>query len=675
MGTKIEDYINDVSDQKTRRAIQKVFDNLGSLLADDSLKQKSLDRDYTFEEFESCPIVARKDTGGSPEASMTTTIVKELRADHATMKTSYDKMITLVTELRLDHLSSGTSYQPWLTEVDGDLDDINDYLDLLGQDGILEGDPGCVQGSSDTTKLKLAGSIRYQIGGLEYYSGSAALETEPPTGEITGSKWGAYRMDLNQSGALTVTRKGDPMAYDNEEDALLSLGSVATTANSIDVGYCALDAAAGGFTSQTDQPHSGDATVDTSAYYDVHVPRYKNGLNTAATVACANSVATLNISAINANANGLKLSEIAAAATQALDDADTVTNAKWGGWLLVVDPAGTGTYLLASDGIAGTASTMAHNDKAAVDTALDLVERRVPAHCVPIARIYLDNTSGANAWTGNTDNWDHDTAVTTTEVYPVVHDRTSGKTRSIIRPTIPSTVNAAVPAGIGAPVSGAGPDTLTANTDPVGTAGDENLLIFDDNIFEYHVLGTQTISAPVRSATGLNVGMDQTENDGVEVTQGILANSRSAFVVGTSKPFCLKVKFTIPDVSGTDDCLVGFRLAEAYQADVDDYNDMAALNVVSGDIEIHTILNDATTGETDTTDDWANTETHTLEIYVDSNGVTTFKIDGEAPSTTATFTFDDGDTVVPFFYFLHDSDKADALTLVSWECGLTSACS
>jgi len=403
-----------------------------------------------------CPVAARIDSweGLGTWLEEMLTLVTEHKLDIGTIATWEGKAKTLVEELRTDHLSSGTSYQVWATEVDSDLDDINDFLDHMNQDGILSGNPAVVDGTSDTTKLRLAGTdILYQIGG-RIYKCYTALETEPPTGEITENKWGAYRMDLNASGTLTVTRKANPMAYDNEEDAILSLASVARTANSIDVGYLALDAATGGFTAQTDNPEVGSAAVDAVTYTDVHVARWRNGLNTAATVAVADGAATLNISAINADVDGVKLSEIAAAATQALDDADTVTHTKWGGWLLVVDPAGTGTYCLAADGVAGTASTMAYANQAAVDTALDLVQERIPAMCCPIARIYLDNTSGANAWVGGTDDWDHDTAVATATVYPVVHSRVADDTYSIIRPTIPASITCDVPAGIGSAVTG-----------------------------------------------------------------------------------------------------------------------------------------------------------------------------------------------------------------------------
>ena len=104
------------------------------------------------------------------------------------------------------------------------------------------------------------------------------------------------------------------------------------------------------------------------------------------------------------------------------------------------------------------------------------------------------------------------------------------------------------------------------------STGNENVMKFEDNIFEYHVLGTgQTISAPSIVATGLLVSLDQANNEGMEMGQGITAKSRSAFVVGTAEPFFIKARFTIADVSGTDDCAVGFRLAAAYQAKIENY--------------------------------------------------------------------------------------------------------
>jgi len=172
---------------------------------------------------------------------------------------------------------------------------------------------------------------------------------------------------------------------------------------------------------------------------------------------------------------------------------------------------------------------------------------------------------------------------------------------------------------------------------------------------------------------GWDINGDETQSDGAEVTNGIQSTSPCAFTVGTDGPFHFKCRFRITDADGTGECAVGFRKAEAYQdaVAVDDYDEMAAFNVQAGVINIETILNNATTDTTDTTeDDWANNETHDLGIFVDRDGAVTFTYDGSAPAATATFSFDADEVVVPFFAFLHNSGIADNIQLVEWDCGL-----
>lgn len=202
-----------------------------------------------------------------------------------------------------------------------------------------------------------------------------------------------------------------------------------------------------------------------------------------------------------------------------------------------------------------------------------------------------------------------------------------------------------------------------------GTAGDENVLMFPTTAFEYHILGTQTILAPSLTSTGLDIEMDQTDNDGIELSHGITEQCPVSFEIGTDPAFFFRVRFSIADVSVLDECAVGFREAEAYQANIDDYTDMAVLNVISGDIKIETILNNAATVTTDTTDNWLDAETHELKVLVSSSGVVTYQIDSNAPTVTAAYTFADGLVVVPFFYFLHAATAACPLILQDWECG------
>jgi len=203
-----------------------------------------------------------------------------------------------------------------------------------------------------------------------------------------------------------------------------------------------------------------------------------------------------------------------------------------------------------------------------------------------------------------------------------------------------------------------------------GTTGDENLMVLNNSIWEYHILGTQTIVAPSMGATGINVSLDATDNDGAEFCLGISPFNKGVFTVGTSPAFFARLVFTIADVSDTDDCAFGFRKVEAYQANIDDYDEMAALNVISGDIKIETILNNAATVTTDTTLNWADTATHELEVRVSAAGVVTFMVDGSIPATTAAYTFDDGEVVVPFFYFLHVASSTAGIILKEFECGL-----
>lgn len=207
---------------------------------------------------------------------------------------------------------------------------------------------------------------------------------------------------------------------------------------------------------------------------------------------------------------------------------------------------------------------------------------------------------------------------------------------------------------------------------PTGATGDENMLMLNYSTWEYHILGTQDILAPTMGTGGLNIAMDQTNDDGVELCLGINAANRGVFVVGTAPAFFARMRFTIGDVSGTDDCAFGFRKVEAYQANLDDYEEMACLNVISGDIKIETILNDGSTTTTDTTDNWADAAEHELEVRVSAAGVVSYKIDGRDPTTTATtaFTFDDDEVVVPFFYFLNAANLVDTLVLKEFECGL-----
>ncbi len=202
-----------------------------------------------------------------------------------------------------------------------------------------------------------------------------------------------------------------------------------------------------------------------------------------------------------------------------------------------------------------------------------------------------------------------------------------------------------------------------------GTAQVANIMHVGETHFEYAAIGTATILSPDQGVLGLDIGMDQTNNHGVELTLGNSVLSSFAFVAGTDA-FYLRVKANIADVSGTDGFAVGFRKVQAYAAAIATYTDKACLNAISGLIKSQTLLNNAGGAITDTLLTWADAETHTFELRVGVNRIVTYLVDGVVTYVPPTFTFDVSDSLIPFLWFIHDTDVAGAVEIIEWECGL-----
>lgn len=175
---------------------------------------------------------------------------------------------------------------------------------------------------------------------------------------------------------------------------------------------------------------------------------------------------------------------------------------------------------------------------------------------------------------------------------------------------------------------------------------------------EYNIIGTQTIVAPLLTSVGLDIALDNTNGDGTEWNNGITARNPLAFVVGTDGAFYIKSTFKVQDASGANPLIVGWRKAEAFTADFNDYNDLAAVGIqgTAAKIQLATIQTNAATVVTDTTQTWGDTESHTLAVYVSASGVVTYKIDDAAPTAVAAYTFTSGLTLIPFVLFKQASD-------------------
>ena len=213
-----------------------------------------------------------------------------------------------------------------------------------------------------------------------------------------------------------------------------------------------------------------------------------------------------------------------------------------------------------------------------------------------------------------------------------------------------------------------------------GAAGVVSTHQYDDGLKLYwSSLGTNTIgNQPLQVAAGMNYQYDNASNEGWNWS---LANSLNKsnidagrgierYLIG-SDAFYARLTFSIADVSNTDDTFFGFRKVQAPVA-IDSYTDVASIGIITSANpaaqQICTALNNAAMTETDTTDTLADGVVTTWEVYVSSAGVVTYKIDGAAPSTTATFTFDSGDYVTPFMHML-GAGAQGAVTLISLDHG------
>tara|TARA_R100001594_G_scaffold93924_2_gene128138 strand:+ start:14 stop:811 length:798 start_codon:yes stop_codon:yes gene_type:complete len=212
---------------------------------------------------------------------------------------------------------------------------------------------------------------------------------------------------------------------------------------------------------------------------------------------------------------------------------------------------------------------------------------------------------------------------------------------------------------------------------------DDGLKLFVQNI------GTQTAgtkNAPIGHANGMDYSYDNTNNEGIQWAladpnaKGHWAGSKKQKYRVGEAAFEASLMFGIEDVSGADECGFGFRKVEAFQAAIDDYDEMAAFNIVSGDIKTETIINGATTVTTDLTSgggdgagNWANAAYHRLTVKVSAAGAVTYSIDGgSSPTGAVAYSFDAGEIITPFFYYLNDSDVAGTIILGEFSHGRTA---
>lgn len=232
------------------------------------------------------------------------------------------------------------------------------------------------------------------------------------------------------------------------------------------------------------------------------------------------------------------------------------------------------------------------------------------------------------------------------------------------------------------------------------TLGNDNTtaaLAFGSNSLELYyeqanadITGTRLVDA--NCTNGFEVPLDNTDADGIEITQGILADASApyAFTIGTDGPFKFEVKLGIPNASDYH-VAMGFRINAAYVADIANttpatcasnmeaaYTDKAIFNFEgAGDgsataADGHIITsNDNVDVDTDVAASWADDAVKTLTVKVSSAGAVTYEIDGTAVADAVAFSFDSTDVVIPFMRISRVAATADTPPILNyWYCGL-----
>lgn len=223
-------------------------------------------------------------------------------------------------------------------------------------------------------------------------------------------------------------------------------------------------------------------------------------------------------------------------------------------------------------------------------------------------------------------------------------------------------------------------------TAPIAQGTTVNMHTGKGQPWEWFTTTAQSL-APTWSATnGVEIALDQVDNESVElVPGGNNASNPLAFVAGTDPNFFFRAKFKIADADGMDQFGIGFRKQEAFAVPTSFlttgdgiYTDFFLLGFAAtvanpNGVRTSSDLNNggsATVSAINFT--WADNEVHELQLrvigrkpYVYINGVLagdSVSKDGDGASITAqqtvsgpSFTFDDGDTLVPFIFCRQDA--------------------
>lgn len=173
-------------------------------------------------------------------------------------------------------------------------------------------------------------------------------------------------------------------------------------------------------------------------------------------------------------------------------------------------------------------------------------------------------------------------------------------------------------------------------------------------------------------ADGLDIGSDQTNNDGVEmIGGGLYGTTGRPMFPGVDPAFRFCATVIIEDLSGTDEFWVGWRdNVGGPNATFNAYNSYAVVGVdnTTGDIHVETEDDGVGTTTTDiAVSAWVESEATEFCSLVSADGVVTHTVDGDSDAAEPSYTLDNGEAVYPFIHYLHAGDVADEIIIESWE--------
>jgi hypothetical protein len=188
--------------------------------------------------------------------------------------------------------------------------------------------------------------------------------------------------------------------------------------------------------------------------------------------------------------------------------------------------------------------------------------------------------------------------------------------------------------------------------------------------------------APDMDADSLDIGADQTDNDGAMLIGGIGGASGRPFVIGDDAAFYVCATIAVADASGIDANQIGFvevQNSEVWNADFEARNSYAGIGLTgtaasgltTAKIYLRTEDDGAGVVATDTTDTATEGTAYKFCTHVSSAGAVTYTVNGASPTTVAGFSFDDGIMVVPYLTYLHTNDVAGEIDVTLWEVGYT----